>query len=99
MKTDSKFKRIAQTKDEREMVQFYWEGSLIEGRVGDTIAAALLTSGVTHTRETIQSGSPRAPFCMMGSCYECRVSVNGEHNVQSCMRLIEVGMDVHREKN
>ncbi|WP_446505953.1 (2Fe-2S)-binding protein [Photobacterium sp. DNB23_23_1] len=77
---------------------FTWEGRSISANKGDTIAAALLAAGIRSTRDTPQSGEPRAPFCMMGSCFECRVEVDGEKNVQSCMQLVEEGMEVQRQK-
>ncbi|WP_073602910.1 (2Fe-2S)-binding protein [Vibrio aerogenes] len=78
---------------------FYWEGTPYQARAGDTIAAALLAAGISTTRETLTSGAPRAPFCMMGTCFECRVKVNGESNVQGCMRLVEEGMKIQRQRN
>ena len=97
MKNDSKFQRLDQACSQPKSVQFYWEGKAYTACEGDTIAVALFSAQVNHTRETPQSGSPRAPFCMMGSCFECRVEVNGEQNVQACMNLIEDGMQIRRQ--
>ena len=99
MKTDSNFLRLdnASQAASRE-VRFFWEGQEISARQGDTIAAALLAAGISHTRETPVSQSARAPFCMMGSCFECRVEVDGEHNVQACMRPVESGLNVRRQR-
>jgi hypothetical protein len=97
VKNDSTFVRLENASDER--FTCYWEGKPFIARAGDTIAAALLAAGVTATRETIVSGAPRAPFCMMGTCFECRVTVNGEPNVQGCMRLAEAGMQIERQRN
>lgn len=98
MKIDSKFQRLASADAQPKLVRFSWEGKGYTAHEGDTIAVALLAVDVTHTRETPQSGAPRAPFCMMGSCFECRVEVNGEQNVQACMNLIEDGMTIRRQK-
>lgn len=97
MKTDSKFQRIPCAEIQPKSVRFFWEGSEYSACEGDTIAVALLANDVNHTRETPQSGLPRAPFCMMGSCFECRVEVNGEQNVQACMNLVEDGMMISRQ--
>ena len=40
---------------------------------GVNLAAALLAAGVDVFRHTPVSGAPRAPFCMMGACFECLV--------------------------
>ena len=47
----------------------------VSARDGDTVAAALLAAGIGHTRTTPVSGAPRAPYCMMGVCFECLVSI------------------------
>lgn len=100
MKTDSNFLRLNNaSQDTSREVSFYWEGNEITAQEGDTIAAALLAAGITHTRETPVSQSARAPFCMMGSCFECRVEVDGEHNVQACMRPVEPGINVKRQRS
>jgi len=99
VKTDSKFQRMVVPEVQQQMVEFLWEGKPYKAVAGDTIAVALLAAGVDHTRESPISGTPRAPFCMMGSCFECRVEVNGESNVQACMNLIEDGMSIQRQKS
>ncbi|MBR9786318.1 MAG: (2Fe-2S)-binding protein [Vibrionaceae bacterium] len=98
MKTDSKFQRILSSDIHPKTIRFFWEGKEYSACEGDTIAVALLAADVNHTRETPQSCSPRAPFCMMGSCFECRVVVNGEQNIQACMNLIEDGMMISRQR-
>ncbi|UXI03278.1 (2Fe-2S)-binding protein [Photobacterium sp. TY1-4] len=97
MKNDSKFLRLDNASSAPTVV-FHWEGQAITAREGDTIAAALLAAGVDHTRETPATQSPRAPFCMMGSCFECRVEVDGEPNVQGCMRQVAPGIQVKRQR-
>ena len=100
MKTDSNFLRLDEaSQNTAREVRFFWEGREVSAREGDTIAAALLAAGITHTRETPVSHSARAPFCMMGSCFECRVEVDGEHNVQACMRPVEPGIRVRRQRS
>ena len=99
MKNDSTFVRLETASKEAPGITFYWEGVPFKAQAGDTIASALLAAGISATRETITSGAPRAPFCMMGTCFECRVEVNEESNVQGCMRLIEEGMRIKRQRN
>jgi predicted molibdopterin-dependent oxidoreductase YjgC len=100
MKVDSNFVRLNSPAHEASSeVQFYWEEHPVTARQGDTIAAALLATGIIHTRDTAVSASSRGPFCMMGSCFECRVEVNGELNVQACMRVIEPGISVKRQRS
>lgn len=58
-----------------------------------TLAAALLAAGVTAFRRD-QSGAPRAPLCAMGSCFECRVTVDGVAEVRACLEPVHEGMQV-----
>ena len=49
----------------------------IRARAGDTVAAALLAAGVDHCRTTPVTGAPRAPYCLMGVCFDCLVTIDG----------------------
>lgn len=70
------------------------DGKTIEAREGDTVAAALLAAGISPTRKTPVSGSPRAPYCMMGVCFECIVTIDGVANRQGCLVPVREGLDV-----
>ncbi len=74
-----------------------WEGEEILAAPGDTLAAALLAAGVDSFRATPVSGAPRAPYCMMGACFECLVNVDGRPAVQACMTEARDGMVVRRQ--
>lgn len=58
-----------------------------------TVAAVLLGLGVTAFRRDL-GGSPRAPLCGMGSCQECRITVDGVAEVRSCLIGVREGMTV-----
>lgn len=58
---------------------------------GANLAAALLASGIGTFRHTPVSGAPRAPFCMMGACFECLVEVEGVTR-QACMLEVTEGL-------
>jgi len=81
--------------DAANQISFTFDGEAITAVTGDTIAAALLAAGITHSRNTPVSGSARAPFCMMGSCYDCLVEIDGIA-VQACMTCAMDGMQVQR---
>ena len=59
---------------------------------GERLSATLLNAGIERTRIACD-GSPRASFCGMGVCMECRVRVNGEI-VLACLTLSGEGMEV-----
>lgn len=92
VKTDSSFLRL---RDPGDPVRFRFEGSEIVAQRGESVAAALLAGGVTALRLTPVSGQPRAPFCMMGSCFDCLVLADGAE-VQACMTEVTADMDVRR---
>lgn len=62
---------------------------------GANLAAALLAAGVGVFRHTPVSGAPRAPFCMMGACFDCLVEIEGVTR-QACMQQVRDGMKITR---
>lgn len=89
------FKRINSDNTECErQVTFLWDGREVTGRAGDTVAAALLGAGVRASRTHPVTGEPRAPFCMMGTCFECLVEIDEIPNRQGCQVRLTEGMRV-----
>ena len=41
-------------------------------------------------------GSGRAPFCMIGNCFECLVEIDGVANRQGCLVPVRDGMRLRR---
>jgi sarcosine oxidase subunit alpha len=74
------------------------DGATVTARAGDTVAAALLAAGLTSTRTTPVSGTPRAPYCMMGVCFECLVTIDDIGNRQGCLIPVREGMRVETQK-
>ena len=73
------------------------EGVDIRAPEGASAAAAMLLAGLVATRETAVSGAPRAPYCLMGVCFECLADIDGVPNRQSCMVTIAPGMTIRRQ--
>jgi hypothetical protein len=65
-------------------------------RPGDSVAAALLAAGVNRFRDTPVTGTPRAPWCMMGVCFDCLVEIDGIASRQACLTPVAEGMRVRR---
>ncbi len=74
-----------------------FEGSPIPFRRGDSVASALLAAGISSLRESPADATPRAPYCMMGACFECLVEIDGRQNQQSCLTRAVPGMVVRRQ--
>jgi len=70
------------------------EGESFAAREGDTVAAALLAAGRNYCRSTAISATPRGPYCMMGVCFDCLVSIDGVANRQGCLVPVREGMRV-----
>jgi predicted molibdopterin-dependent oxidoreductase YjgC len=64
---------------------------------GESVAAALLAAGVPSFRTSAVSASPRAPYCMIGNCFECLVEIDGVPNRQACLVTAAEGMRVRRQ--
>lgn len=79
----------------KDIFCFQFDGQTIEATPGMSVAAALLAHGTTTFRQTHTNGAGRGPFCLMGTCYECLVSIDTE-NVQACMVLAREGLCVKR---
>jgi predicted molibdopterin-dependent oxidoreductase YjgC len=70
------------------------DGVPFTARAGDTVAAALLASGRLACRTTPVTGVARGPFCMMGACFDCLVTVDDRPNQQGCAIAVAAGMRV-----
>ncbi|PCI45247.1 MAG: (2Fe-2S)-binding protein [Alphaproteobacteria bacterium] len=66
---------------------------------GETLATVILLSGGTACKLD-KAGSPRGPFCNMGVCYDCIVTViepdfpNQRIKVRACMTTVKAGLCV-----
>ncbi len=63
----------------------------------ETLAAVLCRQSALWSRKTAVSGAKRAPFCMMGTCFECLATVDGVPSVQTCLVPVKDGMCVERQ--
>ena len=82
-----------------ETIKILFEGSSLDVVEGQTVAAALLTEGHLFFRNSEISGQPRAPYCMMGVCYECMLEIDGQSNQQSCLIPVREGMKIRRQNS
>jgi hypothetical protein len=62
--------------------------------MGISVAAAVLSNQQRFTRTTPISGSQRAPFCMMGVCYDCLMVINAQPNQRACAMLVQENMQI-----
>ena len=74
------------------------DGKRVQARPGDSVAAAMLAAGQAICRSTPVTGAARAPYCMMGVCFECLVTIDGVGNRQSCLIPVREGMQVDTQE-
>ena len=80
--------------DQTDEIELTVDGRAVTARAGDTVAAVLLAAGISELRASAVSGRPRGPYCMMGVCFECLVTVDGLPDRQACMVTAAHGMEV-----
>lgn len=61
---------------------------------GISVAAALLQLGCETFRTHPVSQARRAPYCMMGVCFECLVSTDDGGQQRACMLRVHDGLRV-----
>lgn len=62
-----------------------------------TVAVAIAKAGISGFRRSVR-GEWRAPLCGMGICAECRASVNGVANRNTCQIWCKPGMLIETEE-
>ena len=78
-------------------VTVWVEGRPVRVPAGASAAAAVLAAGFYSIGETPRGGARRAPYCMMGACFECLAEIDGGSNRQSCMVEVREGMRIRRQ--
>ncbi len=86
------FKQLPNT--QVESVEVMLNGKKILVPQGTSVAAMALSQGLRFTRTTPTSNSKRAPFCMMGVCYECLMVIDGKANQRACATTVRDGMQI-----
>ena len=95
MTTDALFS-IPRSSD-LDTVTITFDGEPLRVPAGISVAAALLVGGVHDFRSSVVGQVPRAPYCMMGVCFECLVEIDGVPARQSCLVPVCDGMAVRRQ--
>jgi hypothetical protein len=74
------------------------EGRAVHVPQGASAAAAVLLAGLSSIRDTQVIGAERAPYCLMGVCFDCLAEIDGVPNSQSCMIAVQPGMRIRRQR-
>jgi len=87
------FRRV--TEGAERSLTIFVDGVQTSARSGDSVAAAMLAAGC---RTTAVSGAVRGPFCFMGLCFDCLVTVDGVPSLRACMIAAREGMRIHTQR-
>ncbi|MGB4263329.1 MAG: (2Fe-2S)-binding protein [Fervidobacterium sp.] len=79
-----------------EHMVFYFEDQPIFALPSDTIASALIASGIDIFGFT-EHEHARGFFCAIGKCSSCLVEVDGVPNVSACITPVREGISVRRQ--
>jgi predicted molibdopterin-dependent oxidoreductase YjgC len=83
--------------DTHDLVAIELDGTEVKVPVEVSVAAALLFLDRIPTRHSVVKAAPRAPFCMMGICFECLVEVDGVVDQRACQLQVRAGMRLRRQ--
>ncbi len=92
---DSMFETLLTPKE--RVVTIFVDGEKVVVPANVSVAAALLMQNDSSFRISPVTGEPRAPFCMIGNCYECLVTIDDQPNQQSCLVEVEDQMKICRQ--
>ncbi|MGD9614972.1 MAG: 2Fe-2S iron-sulfur cluster-binding protein [Alphaproteobacteria bacterium] len=79
-------------------VEIEVEGRTVRVPQGASAAAAVLLAGLSSIRDTAVGGGERAPYCLMGVCFDCLAEIDGVPNRQSCTVTVQPGMRIRRQR-
>jgi hypothetical protein len=79
-----------------QKLSLFVDGIACEAHAGETVATVLLRLDPPFARENPVSGEARAPYCLMGVCFDCLVTVNEIPSQQACLTHVQAGMRIER---
>lgn len=72
------------------------DGTRVDTHLEQSVGALLHDLGKA-IRRSPRLHQPRSIFCGIGSCFECRVTVDGRPGVRACITPVREGMTVETE--
>lgn len=81
----------------RASVSMTVDGRTVTADARDTVAGALIAAGIDTWRTNAPSGEARGPYCMMGVCFECVLTVDGVPERRACMVPVRDGMEIETQ--
>ncbi len=88
----ARFRRTAEPQGTRVTVTV--DDRALSLPAGEMLAAALLAEGIDGFHSSVTADERRGPVCLMGSCYQCIVTIDGRPQVRACRTPVRDGMTV-----
>ena len=85
--------RGARCRPMADLVRIVLDGRHVDADEDASLLAALWNAGARTLRTSV-GGTARGPLCAMGTCFECRVEVDGAPHVRACQTPVREGMRV-----
>ena len=79
-------------------ITVYLDDRPIRAFSGESVAAALMAAGIKAFRES-RHGEARGPYCGIGNCFDCVLTVDGRPNVRTCNLQVREGMALRTRSN
>jgi predicted molibdopterin-dependent oxidoreductase YjgC len=76
-----------------DRVRISVDGVPLDAERGTSLLAALWNAGLLRVRRSV-TGEQRGALCGMGTCFECRVAIDGVRHRRACDELVRPGMEV-----
>ncbi len=83
--------------EDRARVVIRVNGRAVEARAGDSVAAAMLAANLVCTRLTATLEAAGGPYCGIGACFDCLVTIDGVGNQRGCMVEVVHGMELETQ--
>jgi len=80
---------------DRKTVTVFIDDAPVEAEAGEMMATVLLRHNLLATHRSPQ-GQPRGPYCMMGVCFDCMITLGDGRSEQACQTLAEEGLRIYR---
>jgi len=89
----------SQVFDRSKPVRIHFRNRPIDAFEGDTVASALLASGVDTFSRSFKYHRRRSPSCLSGNCSRCTMNIDGRMHVKTCQTAVSEGMVVEPHGN
>ena len=95
MSDDGGAKRLYKEIQRGDPVTIIFDGKPVQSYKGETIAAALIASGILISRTF--DDRPLGIYCNIGVCHSCVMKVNGVSGVRICKTPVSEGCQVETQ--